>query len=382
MTEKLFYVDSHMDTFSARVLSCECTENGYDVVLDRTAFFPEGGGQSADTGLLNQVEVVDAKEKEDIVYHQTKSPLKIGEIVQGKIDVAKRFSRMQQHTGEHIVSGIIHRKYGYHNVGFHLGTEAVTMDFDGSITREQLKEIELLANEAVVKDLDIRISYPSKELLERMEYRSKIAIDGQVRIVTIPDYDVCACCAPHMKKTGEIGMIKLIGIQNYKGGVRISMLCGFRALADYNQKEESTKAISVELSAKEEKLVEAVQHQKEEVTRLKWMMANLQSQIFQYKVKEIPSNQEKVSLLEPKLNNDSARELANMVLDQGVKRCIIFFGMEEDSCRYVLASRTEDVRGLGKELNQAFAGRGGGKPEMVQGYLTGKIIEMEKRALE
>ncbi|MEG0228817.1 MAG: alanine--tRNA ligase-related protein [Lachnospiraceae bacterium] len=382
MTEKLFYVDSHMDTFSARVLSCECTENGYDVVLDRTAFFPEGGGQSADTGLLNQVEVVDAKEKEDIVYHQTKSPLKIGEIVQGKIDAAKRFSRMQQHTGEHIVSGIIHRKYGYHNVGFHLGTEAVTMDFDGSITREQLKEIELLANEAVVKDLDIRISYPSKELLERMEYRSKIAIDGQVRIVTIPDYDVCACCAPHMKKTGEIGMIKLIGIQNYKGGVRISMLCGFRALADYNQKEESTKAISVELSAKEEKLVEAVQHQKEEVTRLKWMMANLQSQIFQYKVKEIPSNQEKVSLLEPKLNNDSARELANMVLDQGVKRCIIFFGMEEDSCRYVLASRTEDVRGLGKELNQAFAGRGGGKPEMVQGYLTGKIIEMEKRALE
>ncbi|MEG0355446.1 MAG: alanyl-tRNA editing protein, partial [Lachnospiraceae bacterium] len=277
MTEKLFYVDSHMDTFSARVLSCECTENGYDVVLDRTAFFPEGGGQSADTGLLNQVEVVDAKEKEDIVYHQTKSPLKIGEIVQGKIDAAKRFSRMQQHTGEHIVSGIIHRKYGYHNVGFHLGTEAVTMDFDGSITREQLKEIELLANEAVVKDLDIRISYPSKELLERMEYRSKIAIDGQVRIVTIPDYDVCACCAPHMKKTGEIGMIKLIGIQNYKGGVRISMLCGFRALADYNQKEESTKAISVELSAKEEKLVEAVQHQKEEVTRLKWMMANLQS---------------------------------------------------------------------------------------------------------
>lgn len=382
MTEKLFYVDSHMDTFSARVLSCECTENGYDVVLDRTAFFPEGGGQSADTGLLNQVEVVDAKEKEDIVYHQTKSPLKIGEIVQGKIDAAKRFSRMQQHTGEHIVSGIIHRKYGYHNVGFHLGTEAVTMDFDGSITREQLKEIEMLANEAVIKDLDIRISYPSKEVLERMEYRSKIAIDGQVRIVTIPDYDVCACCAPHMKKTGEIGMIKLIGIQNYKGGVRISMLCGFRALADYNQKEESTKAISVELSAKEEKLVEAVRHQKEEVIRLKGMMASLQSQIFQYKVKGIPSNQEKVSLLEPKLNNDSARELANMVLDQGVKRCIIFFGMEEDSCRYVLASRTEDVRGLGKELNQAFAGRGGGKPEMVQGYLTGKIIEMEKRALE
>ena len=245
MTEKLFYKDSHLAEFTATVQSCEQEEKYYKVVLDRTAFFSEGGGQSADTGILDGVKVFDVQEKDGILYHMTEKPLKIGNTIEGKIDWDERFSKMQQHSGEHIVSGLIHQKYGYNNVGFHLGQDAVTMDFDGVITKEQLKEIEFLANEGVAKNLDILVDYPTEEELDKITYRSKIEIEGQIRIVTIEGYDVCACCAPHVKKTGEIGLIKLTNVQNYKGGVRITMLCGFRALADYNEKETSVRKVSI-----------------------------------------------------------------------------------------------------------------------------------------
>lgn len=203
MTEKLFYEDSHMVTFSATVVSCEQSGEVYEVVLDRTAFFPEGGGQYADTGRLDDAKVTDVQEKAGIIYHKTNQSLEIGKTVQGTIDWEERFSKMQQHSGEHIVSGIVHAVYGYDNVGFHMGKDAITMDFNGSISKEELKVIERKANEAVVKSLDIKVLYPAKEELDSIAYRSKIEIEGQVRIVEIPGYDVCACCAPHVKKTGE-----------------------------------------------------------------------------------------------------------------------------------------------------------------------------------
>ena len=187
----------------------------------------------------------------------------------GKIDWDMRFLKMQQHTGEHIVSGLVHAGFGYNNVGFHLGSEDCTMDFDGEITEEQLREIEWQANEAAVKNLEVQVSWPSKEELASLEYRSKIEIEGAVRIVTIPGYDVCACCAPHVKRTGEIGLIKLTNVQRYKGGVRVTMLCGFRALADYDAKEQHVKNISALLSAKEDKISQAAEHLKEECGRLK-----------------------------------------------------------------------------------------------------------------
>ena len=224
MTEKLFYEDSHMITFLATVIACEKAGDYYEAVLTRTAFFPEGGGQYADTGRIDGVEVVDVQERQGLIYHKLSEPLELGKEVEGTIDWEERFSKMQQHSGEHIVSGLVHRTYGYDNVGFHMGKDAVTMDFNGVLTREQLKEIEKKANEAVVKNIDIQVLYPTKEQLEKIEYRSKIEIDGQVRIVEVPGYDTCACCAPHVKKTGEIGIIKLVGVQNYKGGVRVSTL--------------------------------------------------------------------------------------------------------------------------------------------------------------
>lgn len=369
MTEKLFYQDSHMRNFRAVVESCEKAGEEYEAVLNRTAFFPEGGGQYADTGVIEKVPVVDVKEREGVIFHRVKSPLAVGKQVEGFIDWEERFSKMQQHSGEHIVSGLVHSHFGYDNVGFHMGRDAITMDFNGILTKAQLKEIEKEANEAVVKNLEIQVLYPSKEELSQIAYRSKIEIEGQVRIVVVPGYDTCACCAPHVKRTGEIGLIKLTGLQNYKGGVRVSMLCGFRALADYEEKAESVKRLSVMLSAKENEVAEEVQRLKEELTAQKGKIARLEGKLLEQKVGELEKNQKLVVLFEPDLAGNAPRELVNRILDRGTEIAAVFAGAPADGYRYVVGSKILDVRPFAKRLNERFQGRGGGKPEMVQGSL-------------
>ncbi len=381
MTKKLFYEDSHMITFLAVVEHCEKVGDYYEAVLDRTAFFPEGGGQYADTGVIDGVEVFDVYEKQGMIYHRMKGPLETGKTVEGQIDWEERFSKMQQHSGEHIVSGLVHRTFGYDNVGFHMGRDAITMDFNGVLTKEQLKEIEKKANEAVVKNLDIQVIYPTKEELVTIDYRSKIEIEGQVRLVVIPGYDICACCAPHVKKTGEIGIIKLIGNQNYKGGVRVSMLCGFRALADYQEKSESVKTISVMLSAKESELSKEVQRLKDELALLKNRTLELQRNLLSYKTAELEENQDIVVMFEPELEGNAPRELVNMILARGTETAAVFAGNVKDGYRYVIGSRTLDTRAYAKVLNEKFRGRGGGKPEMVQGSLHGSEMEIREEII-
>ena len=412
MTEKLFYEDSHMRTFTAVVLECGPVGEGaleasaqaadtregerdpeasgrtgeipeekrYQIVLDRTAFFPEGGGQYADTGQLQAdsevVRVLDVQERDGKIFHITDRPVPAGSTVSGQIDWAERFMKMQQHTGEHIVSGLVHAHFGYDNVGFHLGSTDCTMDFNGEITREELHEIELRANEAAAANLDIQVSYPSGEELAGLEYRSKIEIEGRVRIVTIPGFDVCACCAPHVKKTGEIGVIKLTHVQRYKGGVRVTMLCGSRALADYDRKSESVRRISASLCAKEDEVAEAVEHLKEECARLKARLAEQQKEMLRLKARESDGEKGAVCLFESGLEGDGPRLLMNLVMERGHELCAVFCGNDEEGYRYVIGSVSLDLRKLVKELNAAFSGRGGGKPEMVQGSLKGTESEL------
>ena len=378
MTEKLFYQDSHRTEFTAKVISCEEAKDGYRVVLDQTVFFPEGGGQYADTGMLGDTEVTDVHEKDDVIYHTTKAPLEAGSEVNGKINWDERFEKMQQHTGEHIVSGIVHERFGYNNVGFHLGSDYCTMDFDGPISKEQLKEIEAAANEAVYQDLEIKILYPSKDELKDLDYRSKIEIEGQVRIVEIPGYDVCACCAPHVKMTGEIGAIKLVNMVNYKGGERITMLCGRRAMRDYEKKDSMTKEISALLCAKEYEVAEAVVRLKDEQNRMKSQLAEMQQKLLEYRVAEIAVDQKIVTVFDSTLSGNLPREMMNKLLDKGAEICAVFAGTDEEGYRYVIGSRSEDVRPLSKMLNTVFQGRGGGKPEMVQGSVKGTPTEIER----
>ncbi|HJA42822.1 MAG TPA: hypothetical protein H9957_02950 [Candidatus Dorea stercoravium] len=382
MTGKLFYEDSHMKEFEARVLSCEACEEGggFWTVLDQTCFFPEGGGQYADTGYLGETKVVDARERDGIVYHRTEAPLEPGELVRGRIDWEERFEKMQQHTGEHIVSGLVHSRFGYNNVGFHLGSDYCTMDFDGPISPEELREIEWEANRAVALDLEVIVQYPSKEELGHMEYRSKIEIEGQVRIVSVPGYDVCACCAPHVDRTGEIGLIKLVNRMNYKGGERITMLCGFRALRDYDSKLTAAREIGALLCEKEDQIAGAVRRQKEELEKQKYENGRLMHQLLVFRAKEIPVEGSMTAVFTDDIRGDAPRELMNLLLERGAFICGVFAAAGDGGWRYVIGSRQADVRPLGKALNSRFEGRGGGKPGMVQGTLTGSEADIRAAA--
>ncbi len=371
MTEKLFYENSHMITFSAIVEACEKVGEHYEAVLSRTAFFPEGGGQYADTGYIDGVRVLDVQEKQGKIYHKLEQEILAGKEVCGTIDWEERFSKMQNHSGEHIISGLIHKRFGYDNVGFHMGKDAITMDFNGVITKEQLLEIEKQANAIIYQNLPIETMYPSKEELAGLAYRSKIEIAGQVRIVRIADCDVCACCAPHCNTTGEIGIIKLIGMQNYKGGVRISMLAGSRALEDYGVKSENVKRISVLLSAKELEVAEEVEKLKEELALKKAQLQELKRTLLKQKVEAMAANQELIVMFEADLDGNGPRELVNLLLAKGTKVAAVFAG-KAGNYRYVIGSKSEDTRSIAKVLNERFQGRGGGKPEMVQGSVMGE----------
>ena len=382
MTEKLFYKDSYTKEFQARVLSCtECKES-YQAVLTRTAFFPEGGGQSADTGFFytedgREIPVTDVQEKDGIVFHYITSPVKEGEEIKGKLDFEERFSKMQQHTGEHIISGLVNRHFGYHNVGFHLGTEEVTMDYDGILTQEDLEQIEMEANQAVAENIPVVVLYPSEEELKNITYRSKIEIEGQVRIVQIPGYDSCACCAPHVKETGSIGLVKIVGAIHYKGGMRVSMLCGFRALSDYRMKERNVVKISNLLSAKQEDTAHAVERLGQEINRQKEKIKNLQQRYVELCLEEA-GNQAKtdpeknILLFVEELDAGARRNFVNAAMDMTEGYAGVFVGNDEEGYQYVLGSRSRDIQDAGKKLNARFQGKGGGRPPMIQGSLNGK----------
>ena len=376
MTDRLYYEDSHLAAFPAVVTACEQEKDYWKVALDQTTFFPEGGGQAGDTGYLGEIEVFDTHEKNGEIWHYTRQPLEVGAEVKGVLDWKKRFSRMQQHSGEHIVSGLIHTRFGYDNVGFHLGEEEVTMDFNGSISREELAEIEAAANQVVFGNVPIQISYPSREELEILDYRSKIEIEGQVRIVTIPDVDVCACCAPHVNNTGEIGLIKLTNVQSHRGGVRVSLLAGDRALCDYREKENSVKAISVLLSAKEAVVADAVERLKQENFRLTGQLMALNKTLIQNKAASVAEGTANPVFFEENLDADTSREFVNLLTARCGGIACVFTGNDETGYRYIFGSKLKDTRPLCKALNEQFGGKGGGKPEMVQGSLSGTQEEL------
>lgn len=370
-TIKLFDQNAYETEFKAVVVSCEKVEkeNGtlYQVVLDQTLFFPEEGGQSPDQGYIDDIEVVDVQIKEDIITHTLTAPLLVGKEVFGKVDWKHRFNNMQQHSGEHIFSGLVHRIYGYDNVGFHLSNQIVTLDFNGVLTHEQAAEIEYMANEVIVKNLKVEVSYPSKEELAKMDYRSKIEIAGQVRIVTIPGVDVCACCAPHVRTTGEIGMLKIMTMQNYKGGVRISILCGFRALEDYRMRVQTICQISNLLSSNQENLYEAVCKVKDTNTSLKQELNQVKQAYMEAKIAMISEAKEDVYFFEEDLDTNTMRKAVNQLVEEHSGVCGVFSGNDTEGYRFILGSSAKDVRQVMETLNKTFKAKGGGSNVMVQG---------------
>jgi alanyl-tRNA synthetase len=376
MTIKLYDYDSHLKEFQANVTACRGCDGQYQIVLDQTAFFPTGGGQAADTGTLNDVPVVDVSEVGQSIVHWATSPIPVGTTVNGTIDWSKRFDRMQQHSGEHIVSGIIHQLYGYLNVGFHMGSNAVTIDYDGPLTAADLKRIEHLANEAVANNVPVSAYYPEPEKLSSIDYRSKLDLTENVRIVSIEGYDTCACCAPHVSNTGEIGLIKLLDCTHHKGGVRINMLCGFRALEDYNNKFEQVTSISKLLSAKQYAVSSAVTNLQQNFEEVKQKLALANRKLAQSKLQTLSETSGNLLLFEPDFDAVTLREMVNtgMQLCSGI--CAAFSG-EDGNYRYVIGSRFVDLSSVTKELNLALHAKGGGTASMIQGSANCTKHEIE-----
>ena len=374
-TRKLYYEDCHLREFTANVIGCTETEKGYLVTLDATAFYPEGGGQSCDTGMLGDARVLDVREKGEEIVHLCDKALATGSAVTGNLDYAGRFDRMQQHTGEHIVSGIIHRMFGYHNVGFHMGAEMVTIDFDGMIPAEQLAQIEKEANQAVWQNLPVKCWYPSEAELPTVGYRSKKDLPWPVRVVEVPGYDKCACCGVHVATTGEIGVIKLFSCVKFHQGVRIEMACGGRALDILTRAYEQNRLVSQAFSAKIMETGAAAQRMNEALAQEKFRAAGLEKKVFAA-IADGYAGKGNVLHLEENLQPAAVRELAEKIAEVcgGVAAV---FSMAEESWNLCLANPGKDVKELGTALTAALDGRGGGKPGFFQGSVKATRQQIE-----
>ncbi len=367
-TIRIYEDHPHVDAFDATVLSCEPAENGtYRVVLDRSAFFPEGGGQYADEGTLNDIPVLDVQLEEGLVIHTLEKPLSEGTVVHGELDWPLRFSRMQSHSGEHIISGLVHTHFGYDNIGFHLGDDDVTCDYNGELTEEDLRMLEQYANAAVTASLPIRCFYPPTEELSSLDYRAKLDLTEDVRLVEIAGIDLCACCAPHVEHTGEIGLIKIVNSEKSHGGTRLHLRIGVKALEDYEEKQENILKIMDLCSVPQEDTAEAVAKLYEQIAALQHDLSQARTRQGQILLEALPAGQEGnvVSYLED-ADADALRALAN----GGKETCTgVFVALTNagNGFRYMITSSSVPLRALAKEINGALNGRGGGKDEMIQG---------------
>nr|MBQ5811590.1 hypothetical protein [Clostridia bacterium] len=366
MTRKLFYEDSFINEFEATVLECKSVGENYHIRLDATAFFPEGGGQSGDSGFIGETEIFDTHETSNEIWHYAKSELEAGKKYNCKIDFEKRFRRMQCHSGEHIVSGLLQSLYGANNVGFHLGDSDVTIDTDVELTKDQLMTVEKLANEAIAKDFEVKVFFPTAEEAKNTEYRSKLDITENLRLVEYEGYDICACCAPHVKKTGQIGVIKILDSAHYKGGMRIHLLSGMMALEDYHNRYTAVQKISTMLSAKQSETPDAVERLKKENDANLLKISALKKEIARITAENAAPTDKNLLFFSELLDGAAARELVNSAIAKCAGICAVFTGID-GAYNFCMASKSVDLKAKSKEIGEALNGKCGGSSEMING---------------
>ena len=364
-TVKLYYENAYTQDFTAVVQSCEAVKNGFAVTLDRTAFYPEGGGQPADHGTLGEARVLDVHEKDGVVTHLCDRALSVGAEVGGRIDWARRFDHMQQHSGEHIISGLLCSTFLCDNVGFHMGADVVTIDYNAPITWEQALEVERRANAYIWADHPIRIWYPSAEELAALSYRSKKELTGAVRITEFPGADRCACCGTHVSSSGQVGLLKLLSCQKFRDGVRLELLCGQRALDCLAAGWEQARQIGQALSVKPQSAFAAVSRLQEELLSLKEKAARLEEADFAHVAAQYRGAGSVLHIAEP-LDGDGARRLCDAIAKAAGGRCAVFAGQDGDY-RYAVIESGGDLRQFIKDMNTALHGRGGGRDGFAQG---------------
>lgn len=366
-TVKLYDEHPYDTTFHATIQDIQYDKNT-TLILDQTLFFPEEGGQCADSGTIDGYEVIDVQISKGIIKHILKGhvELEIGNEIQGEIDWDLRFSNMQNHSGEHIFSGIVHREYGYDNVGFHLGKDVVSVDFNGPIDEVSLRRIEKEVNQVIYENRVIRAYYPSEEELASLNYRSKKEVDSPLRIVEIENCDVCACCAPHVRRSGEVGLFKVVHMMNYKGGVRIFILCGQRALDYVLELDDNMNAIYHMLSANNSSVVKYVKQLIDTNNALKQEVFNLNKKEVQRLVEEANENHRYFFIED--LDKNLQREMVNSLVQRLEGYVGVFVGSDQMGYRFILASRNNDTTKLFDVLKSRGA-KGGGNALMVQGYI-------------
>lgn len=367
--EKLYESTPYLTHFSGVVESCTPSKKGFDVILNQTAFYPEGGGQPYDTGTLGGASVLEVHERNGRVVHTCTEALEVGSTVEGKINWERRFDLMQNHSGEHIVSGIAHSKWGCDNVGFHMGSDLITIDLNILMDEEQLHELERDVNRYILEDHPVVITFPTPEELDVLEYRSKKALSGQVRIVSFPGADTCACCGTHVASSGQIGLVKLLTVQKFRDGVRIELLCGNRAFAYLSRALEQNRIVSNLLSAKLFETGMAVERLLTENESLKSRIHSMEDQHFTQMAQNY-AEQSNIILFETDLTPDGLRRLCAALLETCHGRCACFSGDDSQGYKYAIGHVGGDLRSFTKELNQALSGRGGGKPDFVQGSVS------------
>lgn len=376
---ELFYRDEYAREFDAEVISCQKGKKGYEVALSDTAFYPEGGGQPADRGTLGQVNVLDVKRRNGEILHITDAPLEPGMTVHGVLDWERRFDHMQQHSGEHILSGVVHAQFGYDNVGFHMNDEVVTVDFNGPITWQEAMELEDKVNAYIWTDAESRELYPSEEELKAMDYRSKIELKGKVRLVEYPGADLCACCGTHVAHTGEIGLMKILSVSRHKDGVRMEMLFGGRAMKDYDRKHLLNTEFSCRLSSKPYETGEALQRVLDEMNAMKFRMQAMNERYYAMRATSIPVGEPVIFFNEPGMSMVEIRKFCDYLISTGkVKTAMIISPKDKESVNYVMGSADLNMRDVRKLLNEELHGRGGGRPEMVQGSFQAEAEAVEQ----
>lgn len=367
-TRKLYYEDCHLKTFTAKVISCAETSKGYAVTLDATAFYPEGGGQACDLGTLGGVRVLDVRESGEEVVHLCENMLEVGAVVEGSIHWNRRFDQMQQHTGEHILSGLINAAFGYHNVGFHVGKEFMEVDFSGPMTWEQAMELEAKANAAIWANLPIKSWYPSEEELPNVAYRTKKALPWPVRIVEVPGFDRCACCGVHVAHTGEVGLIKILSVAKFHEGVRLGMLCGKRAYDYLSKIFEENRKVSQAFSAKMPETGMAAVRMNEALSAEKFRSSALEKRLFAFLAEQYRGKGH-VAHLEEGLSPAGVRDLADAIAAVCGGRAVVLSGSDGNFSVCILHPGG-DVKDFANAMKQALNGRGGGKPGTFQGTLN------------
>ncbi|MBQ2061434.1 MAG: alanyl-tRNA editing protein [Oscillospiraceae bacterium] len=375
-TVKLFYENAYQRKFQGVVLSCEERKGRYDVVLDRTAFYPEGGGQPADHGTLGGAKMLDVHEKDGVITHTCDGSLPVGMTVTGEIEWARRFDHMQQHSGEHIVSGMLCAAYHCDNTGFHLGADTVIIDYNADISWEGLMEIERRANKYIWEDHPFRVLWPTAEELRGLPYRSKKELTGQVRIAFFPGADMCACCGTHVASSGQVGLVKFLSCQKFRDGVRLELVCGQRALNYLSRCWEQSVLTGQAMSVKPQDSFAAVERMQRELGETRLRCAQLEEDVFA-RIAEEHRGRGDVLLIRPPMTSDAARKLCDAVSSLCGGRCAVFAG-DGASYKYAVIYPGHDIRDFIKSLNTALNGRGGGRDGFAQG--SAQTTEADIRA--